>query len=282
MLSFFVILVSFFSRAKTDWTADVVAQVNALRATHQAPPVVWNTALESYANTWATHLASQNTGLFHSAGPYGENIAEFGGGCAGGPGNCTRDAVNLWYAEGANYTYGVNSAIASLHFTQVVWVSTTSIGAAYVASASPVRYYVVMEFLPPGNYIGQFANNVLPPASPYPSPSPSPSPSPPYSFPDPSSPSPYYPSPSPSPHPSPPYSFPDPSSPPPYPSLSPSSASSPPNHTPSPSPYPSPYPPFPSPPKSSGITRVDNRTLILTFLFAFALGVHIVNGPPPW
>ena len=165
------------SIVSADWKTDVVAQVNALRATHGAPPVIWDTTLEAFANMWATRMATKNTGLFHSTGFYGENLAMFGGGCAGGPNNCTRNAVDLWYAEGSDYVYGNNSQLRTLHFTQVVWVSTTAIGAAVVKSANPARNYVVMEFNPPGNYLGHFLKNVLPPLK-YPSPCPSPSPSP--------------------------------------------------------------------------------------------------------
>ena len=169
-MSFFALSVSLFTLlglfafGRADWRSDVVTQVNALRANHGAPPVTWDASLESFAIDWATHLATQNTGLFHSKGKYGENIAAFWGGCAGGPNNCTRNAVNLWYAEVSNYSYGTNTAMQALHFTQVVWVSTTAIGAASVPSGisrGSVRYYVVMEFNPPGNYIGSFGRNVL-------------------------------------------------------------------------------------------------------------------------
>ena len=52
-----------------------VADVNALRAVHGAPPVVWDAGLASVAQSWAEKLAAEDK-LDHSSSPYGENIAE--------------------------------------------------------------------------------------------------------------------------------------------------------------------------------------------------------------
>jgi hypothetical protein len=158
-----LVWLTFYGGIDADWKSDVVGKINALRAAHGASPVTWDATLESYATTWVTHLANQNTGLVHSGGKYGENLAAYGGGCPGGPNNCTWASIDLWYAEGANYDYSVSFQSQALHFTQVVWASTTKIGAAAVASTTkPIWFYIAMEFDPPGNYIGQFTLNVFP------------------------------------------------------------------------------------------------------------------------
>ena len=48
------------------------------------------------------------------------------------------------------------------HFTQVVWKSSKELGVGKATSRSG-RIYVVANYYPPGNYQGQFAQNVLPP-----------------------------------------------------------------------------------------------------------------------
>jgi Cysteine-rich secretory protein family len=48
------------------------------------------------------------------------------------------------------------------HFTQVVWKSSKELGVGKAKSRSG-RIYVVANYYPPGNYQGQFAQNVLPP-----------------------------------------------------------------------------------------------------------------------
>ena len=198
VISLLRLLVVLVSGVNADWKSDVVGKVNSLRAAHGAPPVAWDATLESYATKWVTHLANQNTGLEHSDGKYGENLAAYGGGCPGGPNNCTWASIDLWYAEGANYDYTASFQSRALHFTQVVWASTKKIGAAaFVSTKKPKWFYIVMEFDPPGNYAGQFISNVFPLTSTLSLPSPSPSPPSPKPSPSPPSPSPSPPKPSP-------------------------------------------------------------------------------------
>ena len=70
------------------------------------------------------------------------------------------------------------------HFTQVIWKGSTQLGCAVrecpngmtagASSSLKPAFLVVCRYAPAGNYLGQFAANVLPlaPASPSPSPSP--------------------------------------------------------------------------------------------------------------
>ena len=137
-------------------SAAVVASVDALRASHAAPGVLWNASLAQAAQGWADTIARQDR-LAHSALGYGENVAMMSAGS-----DPVSTAISMWYSEGARYDYsspGTDSA--TWHFTQLVWLSTARIGAGVSVSASG-RAYVVMEFDPPGNFLGEFAANVLP------------------------------------------------------------------------------------------------------------------------
>lgn len=70
-------------------------------------------------------------------------------------------AANMWYEEISDYDYdrpGFNSNTG--HFTQMIWASTTHMGAAIVVQGD--HSYVVANYLPPGNITnqGQFEQNV--------------------------------------------------------------------------------------------------------------------------
>lgn len=154
---------------------------NQYRARHRAPALVWNDNVAAGAAQWASNLAG-SCNLVH--GSSGENLAwtSVNGDFAG----ALRTAINMWYNEVSKYTYS-NSDPANFaevgHFTQVVWRSSTALGCAVQACANNRGTIVVCRYTPPGNVLGQFGSNVLPPApspsSPSPAPRPSPSPAPP-------------------------------------------------------------------------------------------------------
>ncbi len=73
------------------------------------------------------------------------------------------DATDAWYNEVKDYNFqaaGFSSATG--HFTQVIWKSTTAFGVGLALTADGKSAYVVAQYSPPGNYLGQFGKNVLP------------------------------------------------------------------------------------------------------------------------
>jgi len=67
----------------------------------------------------------------------------------------------MWYNEIKDYNFqkpgfGMNTG----HFTQVVWKGTTE-GGWGIATNAQGNCYVVGNYSPPGNYEGQFPQNVL-------------------------------------------------------------------------------------------------------------------------
>lgn len=51
--------------------------------------------------------------------------------------------------------------MATGHFTQVVWKSSQKLGVGFALTGDGKTLYVVAQYSPPGNYMGQFGQNVL-------------------------------------------------------------------------------------------------------------------------
>lgn len=146
-----------------DAPASVLDALNALRARHAAPPVEYRQELCRDALSWAWYLA--NTSSFaHSSTVHGENLAMLGGVVA--PERAGASAIDMWYSEIALFDFddpNGNSYLVTGHFTQLVWTSTRFVGLGI--AAGPGGTYVVMQFSPPGNYLGMYAQNVKRPVS---------------------------------------------------------------------------------------------------------------------
>lgn len=142
----------------------VTNYINKYRTLHQAPIVKYDQNMASVSQAWADYMATNNV-FKHSNSIYGENLALFSSGQISDCTNRTNKALDLWYAEGANYTYSDNKFNSLYgHFTQTVWVSSKYISAGVAYGNKKI--YVVMNFNPPGNYAGAYTTNVLPIMSP--------------------------------------------------------------------------------------------------------------------
>lgn len=137
----------------TDFKNAVLNGTNTYRAQHNATAVTWNQSLADYAGKWG------NVCIFkHSGGPYSENLA------SGYP-NATA-AVAAWGDERTHYNFAAAQFSETTgHFTQLVWKSTTSTGCSATncedkGDGSAPGWFVVCEYYPPGNVIGEFKQNV--------------------------------------------------------------------------------------------------------------------------
>lgn len=78
--------------------------------------------------------------------------------------SCVRcsQVVSTWYNEISNYNFDTGSPIDPseewLHFTQVVWRSSTELGVGVASGGG--YHYVVARYKPRGNLVGMFARNV--------------------------------------------------------------------------------------------------------------------------
>ena len=131
----------------------VLAAHNSFRAAHCTAPLRWSNALAATAQAWA-----QQCSFSHSGNGYGENIA-WGTAGAFTP---TRFVEN-WYSEAPAYDYSTGSGRGGAvtgHFTQIVWAGSTEVGCGWARCGG--SDYLVCNYSPPGNYVGQHSGNVRP------------------------------------------------------------------------------------------------------------------------
>jgi hypothetical protein len=204
--------------------AELTDYVNAYRAKHNSPPLVWDDTISAFAQEYSLYLVTHNLFQHSNKEGYGENLAYF----QGYPNEMMtliKKSIDLWYDEIKLYNFNYPGYSPSTgHFTCLVWKSSTTFGMGYSYNNDTKVVDITMNTAPPGNIIGQFQENVNPPNGTIPQPTPTPYPVP-------------TPSPSPIPYPTPtPIPYPVPT---PYPTPTPV-----PNPIPYPIPTPIPIPPY--------------------------------------
>nr|BAV01273.1 PR-1b [Nepenthes alata] len=125
---------------------------NIARAQVGVKNITWNNTVAAYALNYANQRRG-DCELIHSNGSYGENLAR------GSPDLSATEAVNLWVNEKAYYNYTSNSCIDGKechHYTQVVWRNSTHLGCARVHCANNTGTFVICNYDPAGNIVGQY------------------------------------------------------------------------------------------------------------------------------
>lgn len=140
---------------------------NGYRQKHQVANLTWNATLASMAKSWANNLIQTGTfqhgGLTDSKGNrIGQNLAQMMMSNNVNNSFNVQFSVKMWYDEVKNYNYSKPTFSGNTgHFTQLVWKGTKSVGFGMASKGATT--VVVANYYPPGNYIGQFAQNVFPP-----------------------------------------------------------------------------------------------------------------------
>ena len=139
--------------------SEILDNHNYHRKMHQVDPLTRSAEIEAVAQVYSEHLASINSMQHSGNKKYGENLYY----CWASNGICvTGDkASEIWYSEVSKYDYS-NPEFSSGtgHFTQLVWKGSSQIGCGAACNAQN-NCYVTCNYYPPGNYKGDFANNVL-------------------------------------------------------------------------------------------------------------------------
>ncbi|KAI0474137.1 CAP domain-containing protein [Xylariaceae sp. FL0804] len=134
----------------------ILNSTNTYRAAYNASAVSWNLTLAAYAAAYVGGTCD----FAHSGGPYGENLAEGYLDAAA--------AVDAWGNEAGKYRWSSPGfAEATGHFTQLVWKATTDVGCGRRdcgdgggGGGGGGGWYVVCEYWPPGNVVGEFRQEV--------------------------------------------------------------------------------------------------------------------------
>lgn len=133
---------------------------NEYRSRHGSPPMRLNRQLCNFAAQWARHLLAMGRMQHRPHNRYGENLyMKWGSGNihVGG-----REPVTSWYNEIHHYNFNrPGFSMSTGHFTQLVWASSRHLGVAIAERRGKV--FVVANYSPPGNYAGQYPQNVRPP-----------------------------------------------------------------------------------------------------------------------
>ncbi len=135
----------------------VLANHNEARAEVGVKPLTWSTDVAAFAQAWADSLANHNDcNIKHHSSDrhYGENL--FGGSSA--EAFKSLDASKGWYGEKEKYTYaklGDDNWMATSHYTQMIWSTTTEMGAG-VATCPSGGVVIVANYNPAGNISGAY------------------------------------------------------------------------------------------------------------------------------
>lgn len=115
----------------------------------------------AFSKPYLRHLLYKARLTYTQGGPYGENMAlGF---------RTPALAIDAWAGEERDYNWDRDTFSESTgHFTQLVWKNTDSVGcgAAHCnneATGGAKGWFMVCEYTPRGNVIGQFRDNVRKP-----------------------------------------------------------------------------------------------------------------------
>lgn len=133
----------------------MISAHNELRQKFNVPPLIWDDGLAASAQEWANKIAASGVlpPARRSMSSIGQNV--FWGTADQWP---PKDVLEVWEAESKNYDRTTDTCAPGkkcMHFTQVVWSSTTKLGCGKARSADGQTDFFVCYYDPAGNYAGQ-------------------------------------------------------------------------------------------------------------------------------
>ena len=172
---------SSFTAAQRQYQRNALEAHNRHRARHCASPLQLDDSISRSAQNYAQHLANINQMVHSGTKGLGENLAQQ---WSSAPiqninGECQllsyehmvplqidaigAQATDDWYKEIKFYNFNQPGFFMSTgHFTQVVWKGSQKLGLGFALTRDGKTLYVVAQYSPPGNFRGQFEQNVLP------------------------------------------------------------------------------------------------------------------------
>lgn len=152
------------SSDEEDFIEDVHKGINQYRSKHGVKTLKLSKEMNKYAKEWARKLAAEDKMSHRPDGKYGENVY-----CVSSNSKTFKikgdEVVDKWYSEVKNHVFGEEpkgSLLKSGHLTQMLWKDTKQLGVGKARSAAGTKIFVVANFDPQGNWMGQFATQVPP------------------------------------------------------------------------------------------------------------------------
>lgn len=142
------------SRTPDAFTKTMLQKHNKARAFHHAPPLKWNATMAKAAQKWVNHCKFEHD----TRRTWGENLYMVYNYSRLSRHWLASDAVRMWYDEVKTHNWDKPQYS---HFTQVVWKNSKQLGCALKYCKVPRAIIISCKYHPPGNYIGQFKQNVL-------------------------------------------------------------------------------------------------------------------------
>ncbi|CAG7714315.1 unnamed protein product [Allacma fusca] len=134
---------------------EALEEHNKLRASHGIGPVSIDEDLNNVAQAWANRLLQKGK-MEHSTNGFGENVFWASGGSINGAKPC-----QAWYSEIKDFDFNrIDHTPGTGHFTQLLWKGSDKIGIALASGKA--GHFVVANYNPPGNFLGQYAQNIYP------------------------------------------------------------------------------------------------------------------------
>ncbi|HKR61318.1 MAG TPA: CAP domain-containing protein, partial [Pyrinomonadaceae bacterium] len=142
-------------KAQSTLASAMLAAQNKVRQKFNVLPLIWNDDLAAAAQEWANKIAA--SGVLPPAHLTNSTIGQnmfWGTADQWLP----KDVLEVWEAESKNYDRATNTCAprkTCVHFTQVVWSTTTKVGCGKSKSADGQTDFFVCFYKPAGNYVGQ-------------------------------------------------------------------------------------------------------------------------------
>ena len=142
----------------SNFEAEALNQHNYYRRKHHVGPLTLNRDLSKIAQNYANKLAATNT-FGHSTNKYkGNNLGENLYTCFNKQATGAM-ATDSWYSEIKDHNFRKDFQSKTGHFTQLVWKTSEQVGFGIASRGE--RYFVVANYYPAGNTLGQFHQNVF-------------------------------------------------------------------------------------------------------------------------
>lgn len=135
---------------------DILNAHNKYRQELKLPPLKWSDKISASAQNWANTLAAKRQFQHSGTKGLGENI------WMGTAGYFSfTQMVDSWGGEKKYFKYGTFPNVSTTgnwsavgHYTQIIWKNTTEVGCGF-ATVAKGNDYLVCQYNPPGNYMGQ-------------------------------------------------------------------------------------------------------------------------------